>query len=269
MSFYADNGETLPVHFQQSADENGYTISYSTLAPDLFTREFIIDPVPEYVWGKYIGDSLNTEVRGVITDRFGDVCICGMTQSIYTIATAGAYQDTITDSIGDAFLSKYTNTGAMIWSTYFGGPELDVANDVYIDTSFNIVITGTTYSPIGITDSLGHQDTLGGDADAFVARFNESGQLAWATYFGSDSLDVGMKLSTDFDFNIYLSGLTKSDTAIATDSAFQQNLMGKLMDLLPNLIHLESCNGQVIMAEACTMRPQELLLGILPCISPV
>lgn len=226
VSFFAASGEEVPVTFEITDQSNGYAISFAASIADVMTETFVIDPVPALVWAKYIGDSLKTEVRGVITDRNGDVYICGMTQSLNNMATAGAHQDTINDSIGDAFLSKYNKYGSLQWSTYFGGDSLDIANDVYVDTSFNIMLAGTTFSPTGITDSLGHQDTLGGNADAFLARFNEDGILTWATYLGGDSLDIGIKLSTDYDHNIYLSGLTKSDTAIATDSAFQLNLNG-------------------------------------------
>lgn len=226
MSFFSDTGEEVPVTFAVEKIENGFVVSFASSVADVMTRGFVIDPVPSMVWAKYIGDSLQTEVRSVITDRFGDVYICGMTQSLNNMATAGAHQDTINDSIGDAFLSKYNKFGVMQWSTYFGGDSLDIANDVYVDTSFNVLLAGTTFSPTGITDSTGYQDTLGGNADAFLARFNEDGILTWATYLGGDSVDIGMKLSVDFDHNIYLSGLTKSDTAIATDSAFQLNLNG-------------------------------------------
>ncbi len=226
VSFYRDNGEEINVTFQLQAHESGYLVSFEAPFDGPLTRELIIDPVPAMTWAKYIGDSLKTEVRGVITDRYGDVYICGMTQSMNNIATAGAHQDTINDSIADAFLSKYNKYGGLIWSTYFGGDSLDIGNDVYVDTSLNIMLAGTTFSPTGITDSLGHQDTLGGNADAFLARFNEDGILTWATYLGGDSLDMGLKLSTDFEHNIYLSGLTKSDTAIATDSTFQTTLSG-------------------------------------------
>ena len=226
VSFYLDNQKKVDVDFELQVSEDGYVVTFQAPVEDVLSETFVIDPLPAMSWAKYIGDSLKTEVRGVITDRYGDVYICGMTQSMQNIATAGAHKDTINDSIADAFLSKYDKYGNLQWSTYFGGDSLDIGNDVYVDTSLNVFLAGTTYSPTGIVDSLGHQDTLGGVGDAFLARFNEDGILTWATYLGGDSLDMGMKLSSDFDHNIYLSGLTKSDAAIATGSVFQPMLMG-------------------------------------------
>jgi hypothetical protein len=56
--------------------------------------------------------------------------------------------------------------------TYFGGNHNDIANDVYIDTSFHVYLAGTTFSNFGLIDTLGNQDTLAGLSDAFLARFN-------------------------------------------------------------------------------------------------
>jgi len=189
-------------------------------------KTFIIDPIPEYQWGKYIGDSLITTTNGVITDRFNNVYICGSTQSLTNIATSGAYQSSINDSINDAYLTKYNKFGGVIWSTYFGGMKNDIANDVYIDTSLNIFLAGYTFSPTGITDSLGHQDSLFGESDAFIAKFSEAGNLIWSSYLGGDSTDIGAKLSTDFNGNVYLSGHTNSPNNIS-NNGFQSTLNGE------------------------------------------
>ena len=226
-SFYRENKSEESVVFEVlSASENEVLVGFKLENEQERGKTLVIDPVPNYVWGKYIGDSLTTSTNGVITDRFSYVYICGSTQSLTNIATSGAYQTIINDSINDAYVSKYHKSGTLIWSTYFGGEANDRGNDVYVDTSFNVVITGTTFSPMGITDSLGYQDTLGGDSDAFLARFNENGALIWATYFGGDSSDIGTRLSVDFYENIYLCGTTNSSNNIANDSSFQSVLSG-------------------------------------------
>jgi len=227
LSYYKENKTKEYIHFVQlETDKHQTTIGFGFNGKTELKNTLIIDPVPNYVWGKYIGDSLSTQTNGVITDRFGYVYICGSTQSYTNIATSGAYQTTLSDSISDAYVSKYHKSGALMWSTYFGGDSSDVANDVYVDTSFNILLTGATKSYVGISDSLSHQDSIGGNTDAFLARFDENGALIWATYFGGDSIDIGKKLSVDFYENIYLCGNTNSTTNIASDSAFQDSLNG-------------------------------------------
>tara|TARA_R110002072_G_scaffold286113_1_gene451093 strand:+ start:10844 stop:14932 length:4089 start_codon:yes stop_codon:yes gene_type:complete len=227
-SFYKEDNEIEFVHFVAlEMSRNQSLIGFALDNQLVISKTLIIDPVPNYVWGKYIGDSLETSTNGVITDRFNNVYICGGTQSLANIATSGSYQSSINDSIGDAYISKYHKSGTLLWSTYFGGDAIDVANDVYVDTSFNVIITGTTYSPTGVSDSLSYQDSLGGDADAFLAKFDESGALVWSTYFGGDSTDFGTKLSVDFYENIYMCGTTNSINNISSTGAFQQNLSGE------------------------------------------
>jgi gliding motility-associated-like protein len=229
LSFNTTNNKPIKVDFRIShVNKEQAIVRFFT--SDLLNKNdgYVIDPFPSLVWGKYIGDSLYTETKGVITDRFGNSYICGSTQSFNNIATAGAYQDTIADSlINDAFVSKYFKYGGILWSTYFGGEAEDIANSIYVDTNFNVFIAGTTFSQTGITDSTGFQDTLSGNGDAFLAKFNSAGGLLWSTYFGGDSLDYAKKLSTDYYGNIYMTGDTRSFTGIASGSGAQQFLQGE------------------------------------------
>ena len=226
LSFYQDSKKEVEVNFQLY-ERNAHSIligfkSNSKLKP---SKTLIIDPVPEYVWSNYQGDSLTTTTTGVITDRLGYVYVCGKTLSLTNIATSGAYQDTIYN-LFDSYIKKYNNGGGLLWSTYFGGNDDDLANDVYVDTSFHVYLLGTTFSEFGLIDTLGSQDSLGGASDAFLARFTSNGSLVWSTYLGGDSLDSGIKLSTDFSENIYVSGQTQSIDSIAFGNAYQSTLNG-------------------------------------------
>ena len=227
MSWYTENGAQVNIQFHVLEQTEEYVeigfVCQEKIDP---TQTLIIDPVPELIWTKYIGDSLITTTKGVVTDRFGYIYICGSTQSTNNIATNGAYQTVLADSISDAYISKYNTYGSLIWSTYFGGNYEDIANDVYVDTSFNVFIAGTTFSTVGIGDSTSYQDSLAGSSDAFLVKFDKFGQLEWATYLGGDSIDVGMRLSTDHFQNVYLAGYTSSPSGIATATAFQSTLTG-------------------------------------------
>lgn len=251
MSWYQEDGKEISINFKiLNTSESIVDIGFESKETIKAHQTLVIDPVPELVWAKYIGDSLITTTKGVITDRFGYIYICGSTQSLNNIATIGAYQTVLTDSLSDAYISKYNKYGSLIWSTYFGGNLEDVANAIYVDTSFNVFIAGTTFSSIGLADSSAYQDSLAGSSDAFLAKFNKLGQLAWATYIGGDSTDVGLSLSTDYSQNIYFGGNTKSPSGIATDSSFQINLSGSIdgflskFDSTGNLIWSTYIGGQ-------------------------
>jgi len=228
-SWYLEDGNEVSINFKILAKNADYAdIGFGGDLSINSEKTLIIDPIPELIWAKYIGDSLNTTTKGVITDRFGYIYICGATQSVNNIATSGAYQTIISDSISEAYVSKYNGYGSVIWSTYFGGELVDVANDVYVDTSFNVFIAGTTFSTIGIADSTSYQDSIAGSSDAFIAKFNKFGELEWSSYVGGDSTDLGIKLSTDHLQNVYLGGQTYSSNGISTIGAYQPLLSGSM-----------------------------------------
>jgi len=226
LSFYKDSKKEVEVNFElHESNANSVVIGFKSSSKLKSSKTLIIDPVPEYVWSKYQGDSLITTTTGVITDRHGYAYVCGKTLSLTNIATTGAYQDTIYN-LYDSYIRKYNNGGGLLWSTYFGGNGDDLANDVYVDTSFHVYLLGTTFSEFGLIDTLGSQDSLGGASDAFLARFTTDGELVWSTYLGGDSLDSGIKLSIDYSENIYVSGQTQSTDSIAFGNTYQSTLNG-------------------------------------------
>jgi len=76
----------------------------------------------------------------------------------------------------DAYLSRFSTDGNLIWSTYFGGEEFENCNGVSCSNSGdNIFITGSTRSTSGVAVN-GHQNNYGGgQSDAFLAKFNDLG----------------------------------------------------------------------------------------------
>jgi gliding motility-associated-like protein len=112
-----------------------------------------------------------------------------------------------------------------VWSTYYGGTADDYVNAVKTDLNGNIYICGSASSLSGIA-SGGFQNTYGGGAsDAFVAKFNMSGQRIWATYIGGTDNEEAMALALDSTGNIYVCGDTKSLASIAS-GGFQNTFGG-------------------------------------------
>ena len=80
-------------------------------------------------------------------------------------ATAGA---------GTSFLAKLDATGAILAATYFGGQGTTSISGVTTDAGGNVYVTGSTTSPDFPAPPVE-------GASAFVARFDSSLTLAWAT----------------------------------------------------------------------------------------
>jgi gliding motility-associated-like protein len=184
----------------------------------------VIDPTPDLIWGTYYGGDLNDFSYGVARDQANNLFICGGTNNASNFATSGAYQTTMLGN-SDAILGKFDNNGKLQWMTYYGGTSYDDAAAIAVDVSGNIVITGSTFSYDGISTPGAYQPQNGGPAwatDAFLAKFDNNGNLLWGTYLGGEDLDYGTGVVTDASNNIFLCGFTASTLGIATANAYQQ-----------------------------------------------
>lgn len=182
------------------------------------------------IWGSYYGEGGTEEGHTVVTDASGNVYLVGRTNSIQGIASGG-FQTVYAGGNNDAFLVKFNAAGARVWSTYFGGPgEEDETSilggiSVAVDAFGNIYLAGQTNSTSGIA-SGGFQNAYGGGAyDAFLVKYNASGNRLWATYYGGSGEDQGFHVSTDASGNVYLVGWTDSPSGIAS-GGFQNSYGG-------------------------------------------
>src|SRR5262249_4972876 len=109
------------------------------------------------VYSTYLGGNDTDTVTGIAIDKNGAAYITGGTVSKDFPTTAGAAQRTragggFGDRPGgvtceDAFVSKLDATGsALVYSTYLGGSDADVANGIAVDASGSSYVTGQTLS---------------------------------------------------------------------------------------------------------------------------
>lgn len=99
----------------------------------------------------------------------------------------------------------------LTFSTYLGGSAADAALAVTSDSSGNAYITGfasSTNFP-GVSASV-YQDTLKGNYDAFISKFNSSGTLLYSTYLGGSDFDEGLGIAVDSTGAVYVAGETFS-----------------------------------------------------------
>lgn len=184
---------------------------------DIFLAKF--DSSGQRIWGTYYGGSDVDDNAALATDDSGNVYMTGWTLSLDSIATPGAYQqhlDTGTSAANhkyDGFLVKFNGHGQRIWGTYYGGSDSERVEGIVYHNGY-INLTGYTKSQNNITGT-GTATSLSGDADAFVARFNEGGLLKWGTYIGGPATDEGFSIACDANDNVWIAGITNSDTNIS------------------------------------------------------
>ncbi len=179
------------------------------------------DSTGQRKWGTYC--TAGAAMSGAC-DAAGNIYVIAST-NIPGLATAGSYQNIISGS-SDALIVKFDTTGQRIWATYYGGEKEEYPTAVTTDRDNNIYVTGYTQSTALIATSGAHQATLTGDYDAFLVKFDSSGQRKWGTYYGGSMRDQGLGVHCDDSMNVYISGYTLSATNIASPGSLQDTLGG-------------------------------------------
>jgi len=232
-------GETLAANFpvtNQSGCEAtvpfpcGTTSTNPSVASWAFVTKF--DPTgSRALFSSYLGGANFTQLGGgtrayaVTVDAAGNVYLAGETGSPAYPTTSNAFQPirsrvrnstwpgpcapgSLVDSIlPDAFVTKLSPTGAMVYSTYLGGTEYDIAYGIAVNAASEMFVTGTTQSrksysfnftgcsfdqglyrnigfPVTADALVGELADEAGINKGFLTKLAANGTLAYSTYIG-------------------------------------------------------------------------------------
>jgi hypothetical protein len=182
----------------------------------------VIDPMPHRFFASYYGGGNDEYANEITIDEQGYTYITGHTNSLNNIATSGTFQGSF-NSVFDAFVAKFTPDGNRVWGTYLGGNSFDRAYGIDYNNG-HLYIVGSTFSTNFSTPGI-HQENSFED-DAFVAKFDTTGNRIWCSYYGGDLHDFAAAVVTDSDENIYVTGHTLSSFNIATAGSHLETYSG-------------------------------------------
>lgn len=206
------------------AELNSYNNVYSGFS-DVFIAKYAKDS--SLIWFTYLGGKSYDYSNAIAIDSKDNIVVTGYTKST-DFPTLNAYDDTksISDS-SDAFVSKFSKSGTLLWSTYLGGFSDDYSQSLVVDSEDNIIVTGYTDSTdFPILDAFEGTHNNGGYSDAFVTKFSKDGSLLWSTFLGGNNIDYGNAIACDSFDNIIVTGKTESDnfpTLNAYDNTLSNN----------------------------------------------
>lgn len=173
------------------------------------------------LWSTYLGAG---EIYGVAiaTDKTGNALIAGQTWSAGLDTTNGF--DSTYGGLVDAFVTKLSSNGSLLWSTYLGGSNSDSAREIATDNNGNVLVTGETWST-DFTIRNGIDTSYGGEQDGFVTKLSSNGSLLWSTYLGGNDRDEAHGIATDGNGNVFVTGYTRS-TDFPTSNGFDTSYSG-------------------------------------------
>ena len=172
------------------------------------------------VYSSFLGGSIDDLGRTITVDGDGNAYVAGKTLSS-DFPKKDPYQDNL-KGFANAFITKISPTGILLYSTYLGGEGNVGANAMALDAAGNIWIAGDT-SSADFPLRNPYQST---PASCFVAQLKADGSdLLYSTYLGGNSYDNALGLAIDGLGNICVSGATSS-TDFPLWNAFQSALGG-------------------------------------------
>ncbi|MFX0085313.1 MAG: hypothetical protein ACFFAU_06540 [Candidatus Hodarchaeota archaeon] len=165
-----------------------------------------------YLFGTWLSNAFNykidmDEVKQILTDSQGNIIILGATNSLDFPST---FNDTRkNDSYWypwdqDAYITKFSPEGNLLWSRIIGGSGLDICYDGAIDTQNNIIIKGYTDSEeFPVTGERSNREY----GNIFLLKLAKNGTLIWSNTYPSESYyeDSG-GITTDSQGNIIITG---------------------------------------------------------------
>jgi hypothetical protein len=157
----------------------------------------------------YFGGTSMDEAYGVAVDAAGNAYVAGATFSGSFPVSPGAFQG-VKRGDYDAFVAKFSPSGALVYSTLLGGGGTDAATAVAVDRMGRAWIAGFTNSlDFPMRDAW--QTTNRGSFDAFVAQLNADGaSLMVSSYLGGTAEDRAFGLALDGVKNVFATGWTAS-----------------------------------------------------------
>jgi hypothetical protein len=192
------------------------------------SNPLIIDPTLAFV--SYLGGSGDDYGHAVAIDGAGCAYVVGETGSVNFPALGPEQASMAGDT--DVFVTKWNAAGTgIVYATYIGGANRDVAMGVAVDVAGDAYVTGFTYSGDFPITSGALRTSFVGDSKAFVLKLNPGGNgLIYSTFLGGSGDDYGAGIAVDAAGEAHIAGYTASIDFPTSTGAFQQHYGGGSYD---------------------------------------
>ncbi len=161
-------------------------------------------------YSTYFGGKNGDVATSISLDADGNIYIAGRTSSENGFPLVNPIDSLNDAGIYDGFVTCISAAGdTLLFSTFFGGSQNERINDIAIDDSGSLVVTGNTEGGLSLINAF--QSTYGGgDLDAFVMKIDSGWNVVYSTYLGGSDSDQGLSICVDSTGTAYVTGRTHS-----------------------------------------------------------
>jgi hypothetical protein len=149
-------------------------------------------------WNQYFGGTDNDRAYDVVQTSDGGFIMVGNTESDNFDITNpfGSY---------DYWAVKVDAAGNLMWQKNYGGSEIEIAYSITKTNDGNYLILGDTRS------SDNQVTNPKGNADAWLIKINDNGDLLWQKSYGGSQFDTGRNIIEKPDGDLIIFGTSRSN----------------------------------------------------------
>lgn len=207
-SMVIDNSNVyLAGYFSGSADFDPAAPVYmltSSGSEDAFISKYDLNG--NFVWANKIGGSAQDVGNSIVLDLSGNIYMTGYFYSTVDFDPSASVSNLVSSGNSDGYIAKYDNAGNYLWAKRFGGTNLELGESIDLDVNNNVIISGYFYGTSDFDPSTNVSNLVSaGNADCFLAAYDNSGNYSWAFSFGDVGIDRAYSVLTQ-NGDIYLMG---------------------------------------------------------------
>jgi hypothetical protein len=168
-------------------------------------------------WVAQIAGTLSETLRGIASDASGSMFVTGSYNTSATFYDASRTNSiTLAASNDDAYIAKYLSTGTLSWVARISGTNNDDGRAVATDASGNVIVTGGYFTLLSFYNAGGASPSgttlanIGGNQNAFIAKYTSAGVISWAARISNAGSTFGQGISTDSSGNVFITGYYNS-----------------------------------------------------------
>jgi hypothetical protein len=152
-----------------------------------------LDSAGNHVWSKSFGGTGIDRANGVDTDVGGNVIVAGSFQNSINFG-GGALNSAMAGTFDIAVARLTAAAGGHLMSRRYGSTGNDVANDVAVDSSKNILVAGAFEGTV----NFGLGDVVSaGQGDGYLLKTSSAGTTLWVKALGGTQDDLAHAVTVD------------------------------------------------------------------------
>jgi len=159
-------------------------------------------------WAQTWGGTGDDTAMAVAVADSGEVYVAGQYEGTVDLDPTSGTQEFTSLGDTDAFFTRFDSDGNCYTALTWGGTGEDTVQDVSVDSSGNIGITGGFTGTVDFNPGSGVSEATSlGEKDVYVLRLDQTRAFDWIRTWGGTGRDYGTGITHDASGNVFVCGV--------------------------------------------------------------